>query len=248
MKKLYTYTVNKTEKVEKRTKQKDGSFILTYEDKVEPIKIAIKKPDRLETDEYQLVYDAEFSKAIVAGVATKDMMRKAYLNAEGLEAQVDIEYLDNVFRDLQKNQNLYQKMIIDGVEGKEIEDLEAKIKDLTQKAMEYKEREEAFFSRTAESRAKKKTIFWCALNLLFYQREVDGKEVFDPVFQGSNSESKKTCYYNILEDSDDSIEERIFEKGYLLIQNWISGNTSVEDFEMFEKIIDEHVAAKPTAS
>jgi hypothetical protein len=250
MKKLYTFSINKIEKIETKTKQEDGSILVTFKDEITPVKIAIKKPDRLETDEYQLVYDAEYSKAILSGVATIDMMRKALLNAEGLNAQVDMEHMDNVFRDLQKYQNTYQKLVFDNAPESEVLETEEIIKNLTKEVMEYKEREESFFSRTAESRAKRKTIFWCVLNLLFFERIVDGKEVYEPVFEGSTFESKKSLYYNLIEESDDSFEERVFQKGYFIIQSWISGTTiEGDDFALLEQIVDEHIAAnKPTPS
>lgn len=236
MKKLYTYTVNKTEKVEQRETKKNGSVVLTYEDKITPVKVAIKKPTRDETDEFQLVYDSEFSKAVIAGVATVDMMRKAYLNAEGLDANVDIENFDSTFRELQKDQLLYQKSIIDGKSPEDLKELEEKIQKSTNFITEFKTREEAFFSRTAESRAKRKTIFWCALNLLYY--EVDGK--YEAVFQGSNFESKKSFYYEVLEENENSLEEKAFEKGYLLLQSWINSDSMTEsDFAMLESIIDD---------
>ena len=242
MKKLHTFIVEKKEKIRVEEPQQDGNILVKFVENTVPVKIAFKKPDRKEDEEYTLVYDAEFSKALTSGIATYDMMRKAWLNSGGFEAEVDIEYLDNLFKNLNKLQNEYQKLILEKASDDELLELENKIKDINKKVIEYREREQVFFSKTAESRAQKKTVTWCVLNLMYIEKEVDGKIEYIPVFPGMNFETKKNFYYDVIEESDDSFEEAVFTKAFYFVQTWIT-NTSIksDDFITLEEIIDDHI-------
>lgn len=242
MKKLYTFTVEKKEKVRTEEPQADGNILVKFIDNSFPVKIAFKKPDRKEDEEYTLVYDAEFSKALTSGIATYDMMRKAWLNSGGFEAEVDIEYLDNLFKSLNKAQNEYQKLYLEKASDDELLKLEIELKEINRKILEYREREQVFFSKTAESRAQKKTIVWCVLNLMYIEKEIEGKTEYVPVFPGMNFEAKKNFYYDVVEESDDSFEEKVFTKAFYFVQSWITNNSiKHEDFVSLEEVIDDHI-------
>lgn len=242
MKKLYTFTVNKKEKLRIEEPQDDGNILVKFVDTSVPAKIVFKKPDRKEEEEYILVYDAEFSKALTSGIATYDMMRKAWLNSGGFEAEVDIEYLDNLYKKITKLSNEYQKLLIEKASEDELLKIEADIKDTNQKIIDYREREQVFFSKTAESRAQKKTIVWCILNLIFLEKEIEGKTEYIPAFPGMNFEAKKNFYYDTIEENEDSFEEAIFTKAYYFVQAWIT-NTAMkqDDFKQLEEVIDDHL-------
>lgn len=244
MNKLYTFNVNKKVKEEKRESNPDGSITLTYEDKLEPVRVFIKKPTLRERDDYSFVYDVAFSKAVTAGIQTWDMLRKSLLDSGGLDSRVDIEHLDKILKESQDLQAEYERLKDAGIEGEDIDAIQEKISKINKDYLTFQEKERSYFSKCAEARAQQKTIKWCVLNLLFY-------DVNPPtyVFQGLNDESRENSYYELAEkhenDSEDCVELKAFDKAFLFLEGWIKGTLKNEDdFKNVEEFIDAYVGDK----
>lgn len=237
MNKLYTFTIDKTVKVEKREPNEDGSFKLTYEDKVEPVKVFLKKPTIRERDEFSYVYDVAFSKAVAGGIQTWDMLRKYLLDNGGLDSKTDIENLDQTLKDIQVLQGEYEDLSKSESESESLKDLQKQISDLYKEYSSYEERQMIYFNKSAESRARQKTIKWCVLNLLFYDTNPPTY-----VFKGLNDESRENDYYELAEkysDGNECIELKAFDRAFILMDAWIKGNIKTEnDFKELDTLIN----------
>lgn len=250
MKKLYTFKVPfKTTKEVKTEKVIDEKPVTLVEkvDTIEDKEYFIRKPARADYDEAEFFYDKLFSYNVRNGIVTRSEIIKRFSN--------DDVVIKKVYDDYIAKENEFQRI---SLQEKTEENL-AKQKKTEQELLNilidiqnFELNKSSVFDRTAENRARTKTIFWWILNLAY---KVDKDKEF-AMFDGSTYEEKIEQYDKLLENSNEHITE-VMQKFLYLIPAWYAGQINTEeDFKKAEdylkievqKAKQENVEAVTTAT
>ena len=93
-KSIYTFNIEKKAQVEEKrieTYIEDGiekqRTITEKVEKVIPVEILLKEPNRKQVQEAELVFSVEMSKAIKLGILTKNMLLNKYKDTGGLDGE-----------------------------------------------------------------------------------------------------------------------------------------------------------------
>ena len=135
-KSIYTFNIEKKAEVEEKrieTYVEDGvekqRTITEKVEKVIPIEILLKEPNRKQVQEAELVFSVEMSKSIKLGILTKNMLLNKYKDTGGLDGEKETKALSQAYAD-------YQQVQIDIVNLRIIPDAEKtedQVKELQQK-------------------------------------------------------------------------------------------------------------------
>ncbi len=135
-KSIYTFNIEKKAEVEEKrieTYLEDGvekqRTITEKVEKIIPIEILLKEPNRKQVQEAELVFSVEMSKSIKLGILTKNMLLNKYKDTGGLDGEKETKALSQAYAD-------YQQVQIDIVNLRIIPDAEKtedQVKELQQK-------------------------------------------------------------------------------------------------------------------
>lgn len=246
-KKLHVFTINKKEtiEVEQISQNEQGETIKTLkkEDREVPYTFFLRRPNRFLNDEANLYHGIEVSRGIKAGLLTIPLLDKRNENdggvlneKDGLRYSVLIQEnvnLENEFQQLNIKKELTEE------EKKRKEELGKLITDNRKELYHLQNLKNSAYDHTAEIRARNLTLNWWLL-FLSYQ-DVGGKEV--PFFGEGDHETKLKKYDDYIDKDDEFINTIIFK--FLTYTSLWYNNRSLtpEDFERFEKLIEEDTKA-----
>jgi hypothetical protein len=248
-KSIYTFNIEKKAEVEEKrieTYLEDGiekqRTITEKVEKVIPIEILLKEPNRKQVQEAELVFSVEMSKSIKLGILTKNMLLNKYKDTGGLDGEKETKALSQAYGDYQQVQvDIVNLRIIPDSEKtedqvKELQEKENKMLTLRKEIVQRESSYLTLFSHTADARAQNKSILWYVLNLSYYKDTSVGHKDFVPIFKGNTFEEKEEALSK-MEDEQDFIYQNTYLKLASLFSYWFF--SGVVDREEFDKIIKE---------
>ena len=248
-KSIYTFNIEKKAEVEEKrieTYLEDGiekqRTITEKVEKVIPIEILLKEPNRKQVQEAELVFSVEMSKSIKLGILTKNMLLNKYKDTGGLDGEKETKALSQAYGDYQQVQvDIVNLRIIPDSEKtedqvKELQEKENKMLTLRKEIVQRESSYLTLFSHTADARAQNKSILWYVLNLSYYKDTSSGHKDFVPIFKGNTFEEKEEALSK-MEDEQDFIYQNTYLKLASLFSYWFF--SGVVDKEEFDKIIRE---------
>ena len=194
MKRLYTFTLNKDEEVEKSEKSKNekNEEITVTKRVIEKIShpFFIKKPTRSLYDEAELFHGSEMRKAVNAGMMTRSQLEKHFINDGGILSNPERESYAKLLTDLREKQITYQKLNLQKEktpeETKQVTTLLTDLLNIQNELQKFEYANENLFSATADIRVRNKTVMWWILNTSY--KDEGGKEI--PFFNCETLEDK----------------------------------------------------------
>lgn len=254
MKTLYEFVSTRKEKVKEDIVGKDaeGNETKTTKEveKNVPYTFAIRKPTRSLYDEGELFYGIKLAEGVKAGMLTRQMLNKRYLNDGGSKSEVEEDYENLLYKLILDNQLKFQELTSKedktDEEKQELDQLKSNIAYAQRQAQKYEAGQSTLYDQTAENRARNKTITWWALNLCYRKLEKQEKEgaetktEYVPFF-GEGSYDDKLEYYDSLEEKDDEdFDVKVLKRLLYLISFWYVGRaTKFEDFQKLEDSLKE---------
>lgn len=254
MKTLYEFVSSKKEKVKEDIVAKDaeGNETTTTKEveKNVPYTFAIRKPTRSLYDEGELFYGVRLAEGVKAGLLTRQMLNKRYLNDGGSKSELEEDYekvVYNIILDNQlKFQELENKKDRTPEEDKELEEIKTRIVYAQRQAQKYEAGQSSLFDQTAENRARNKTITWWALQLCYRKLINKDKEsgaeetVFEPFFGSGSYEDKLAAYDALEEKAEEDFDMQVLKRFLYLISFWYVGRaTRFDDFLKLEESLKE---------
>jgi len=254
MKTLYEFVSTKKEKVKEEVLGKDAEGNETKTSKeVEknvPYTFAIRKPTRSLYDEGELFYGIKLAEGVKAGMLTRQMLSKRYLNDGGSKSEVEEDYENLIYKLILDNQLKFQELNSKEdktpEEKEELDQIKKNIAYAQRQAQRYEAGQSTLYDQTAENRARNKTITWWALNLCFRKvekQEKDGAETkieYVPFFGEGSYEDKLEYYDQLEEKSEENFDVRVLKRLLYLISFWYVGRaTKFEDFKKLEDSLKE---------
>ena len=239
MKKIYDFTVNKKEMVDKTEVIKDDKGgEITQTKKVEemiPHKFFVAKPNRSQVEDSEIFRAATESEYIRRGVISATLLQKRLLNDGGVLTEQEKKEYDTLRETFIEKQAIYAK-IIEVAEAERTEEQNVKTKELIKELGDIMERmgqiensSSSLFNRTAETLARNKTVLWLVLNLSHEDKE--GKNI--PFF-GAGDYDARLKKYDEMEEREDEFEYSVIKKLLLICNLWYLGKaTTKDDFDTY---------------
>ena len=109
MKSIYSFTVEKTEQVEEKTKESRKNKETGKEEEIEvskkvekkiPFEFLLKEPNRRQLEDADMEYSIEISRCVKKGILTKAMLAKKYSDSGGILTDKDAQRLVDLYGDL----------------------------------------------------------------------------------------------------------------------------------------------------
>ena len=255
MKTLYEFTSYKKEKVKEEvvTKDDEGNEVKSTKEveKEVPYTFAIRKPTRSLFDEGELFYGIRLAEGVKAGLLTRQMLNKRYLNDGGSKSEMEESYERIVYALILEKQTRFQELEVKkdltDEEKEELEELRKDIAQAQRQAQKYEAGQSSLFDQTAENRARNKTITWWALNLCYRKvekkQEKEGDETtfdYQPFFGEGSYEDRLSKYDDLEEKDDKDFDVKILKRFFYLISFWYVGRANkFQDFLKLEESLKE---------
>jgi hypothetical protein len=240
MKTIYEFAINK-EGVVKETEEsvnEAGQKVTITKDVTTqiPHNYFIKKPTRALFDEAELFYGVKLSEGVKAGLLTRTLLNKRYVDDGGILADKTKNAEADAYKDLYDAQNELQRLL--ALEEKDRpdyfaakkEELESKITVIKNSLTELEMQKESLFDNTAETRARNKVITWWILFLSYYEKNGEKQ----PFFGEGDYETRMNRYDEIFESEDPHLV-KVANAFIYFISFWYVGRAnSKEDFDVLK--------------
>lgn len=235
MKKFYRFSIPVNAEVEEKINNEDGSVTIKKVNKQIDKFFFIKKPSYLESQDKQFFYNQKYNQYLNAGILPEILLRKLYLNADGVFANNEKkEYVDSYIRlgeILSEIKSLESEQEITEEKKSKIDSLYLESKNIRENIFTFEEVKQSLFQNSAESLSHDQSLFWC---LLFFLYEDESET---PVFKGSTFEEKVGSYEEINdiieeEGKDSEFYSKLIERAsFLTSLYYLNPNTPSKDFE-----------------
>jgi hypothetical protein len=245
IKRLYTFTLQKEEEVERNEESVNeaGEKVTVTKKVVEklPHVFFIKKPTRSLYDEAELFYGSEMAKAIKAGMMTRSQLEKRFSNDGGILSEPERVAYATLLTSLRDKQMEYQKASLKNPsertpeENKQFTDLLTDLLKIQNNLQTFQLENESLYSSTADVRARNKTIIWWILNVCC--QEDSDKEI--QFFNGETLEDKLKDYDSIIEGEDEFKTLALNRFIYLYTLYYLNRAQNKEDFDYFLEQLDK---------
>jgi hypothetical protein len=242
---LYQFTLDKeTETIVESTRKnkKTGEETITKRKKKvkQPVEVQVKRPNRRELEEAELIYSIEMSKCVKSGILTKAMLGKKYSDVGGVFSQEDSENYASLYKDALDLQNEYTRL---STIKKKTKAQENRLSTVTgemavnrKSIIDFESNFQSLFDHTADVKAQNKILLWYCLHLTYVYDEE--KDKFVEYFEGDDFEEKTKFYYE-LEESEDQFYWELVSKITTVIAFWYFNQaSSQEDFEDLIKKVE----------
>lgn len=229
---LYTFNLDKIQKVKETTTEKDeaGNEIqVTREvEKIIPQKFAILRPTRKIQDDSSVFYSVKVSEGIKLGLITKAFLLKKFqkdgvLASEEESKQYSENYSRAIYLETEIEKIKQDSNLSESEKDLKISNLSDEYKILRKKIFDYESINNSLFDNTAEKRASDLLNLWYVLHLLYFLEENSDSCLF-----GEGTFEQRLEKLNQIEDSEDQFLIQAVEKGAFLIGQLNSG-VSKED-------------------
>lgn len=242
MKKIYTFTINKNQEVEKElvSVNNNGEEVVTKKKTKEdvPYTFFLKQPSRTLKEEANLYYAKEVSAGLKEGLMSMAMLKKRYIDDGGIYSSKEKQEIEELQKKLEKLQEKNEKLA--SIEKKtkaqeqELKEIDSEFMDISSQLANMMSYEQDLFSSTAEGIAQKKVILFWILFLSY--KEEGGSEV--PVF-GEGSFNDRIQVYDELSEKDDKFLNEVVNKLTYLVSVWSVNNGATKEtfddaLKMFE--------------
>lgn len=248
MKKLYEFSVTKTETSTKPVDKEIDGQIVSVNEKVETKtekKFCIKRPGRSLYDASELFYSVATSKGLEAGLMSAALLAKRFQNDGGIFSEADKEaYGTKVFKYFSIGEDVERALLVSKEnrtpeQQAEVERLVTTRAILMRELQEYELRSQSLFAVTAETRARTQTIMWWTLFLLHHENTAGEWEEF---FPGATDKEKLAFYYGISDDDSLPVEEQdyfatITDKALRAVTHWYYNRSATP--EDLDKAVNE---------
>lgn len=231
---LYSFEVEKTQKVketvaEKDTEGKDIEVTREIEKKI-PHKFHVLNPTRKIQDEASIFYSVKVSEGIKLGLVTKNyLMRKFQQEGVLPTSEEKKTHAENYSRAIKLEvdmEGVKQNASLSEAEKQlQLDSMQSEYQELRTKIFDYENLNASLFDNTAEKRASDALNLWFVLHLLY--AENDGKQ---SCLFGDGTYEQKLDRLNAIEESEDAFLVSVIERGAFLIGKLNSGATK-EDLE-----------------
>ena len=237
MREIYSFTIDKLEKVKKtetitNEKGEQVEQTKTVEEKV-PHKFIIKRPSRAESDEAEEHRAEMESKYIRKGILTAALLEKTIMDSGDVftaEQKEKYKELTNSFVAERIKYDDLLKIKDEDRTDEQKEEIKVKITELSKlldEIQKIKNVGATLYDRTAEVLARNATCRWLTL-MLSYQ-EKDGKNI--PVF-GEGDYKDKLKAFDAMEEKQDDFDYKLIQKLLLAVSLWYLGRcTTKQDFD-----------------
>jgi len=228
MKTIYTFPV------EKKLKDAQGvetSITHTF---------AIKRPTRSEYEEADEVYGAESYRCVRAGMPTNAMLARQYGDDGGfLTKEGKKDYLDIQVKFLELR-NEYQRLSLAIKRSDDPDKLKEKIREVEEglistrdKMQDFESLESAVFEKTADTKARNKTILWWVTQLSHERNDETGE--WNPVFSQKDFQGKLGRYDEILESEDEFLQLVVQKLGFFITLWALNKAAEPGDFDLYNE-------------
>ena len=233
---IYEFKVTKSEKrpVETKRKNKKGEeeTVTTNKTVKVPINFVIQKPTRRISEEGEVFYSVQLSKAIKMGIVTKAMLIKKYADSGGALSEEEGKELLKGMRDLNDLENEYK--LLNATSKKEekekIEEVETKIQILRRDLVNLESSLQSIYSHTADAKAERETLVWYIINL---SKVLDEEGKPSKYFKGIDYQEQLEDFYDKYED-EENVDFEVVNKLSKIIGYWFysqySTKKDIEDF------------------
>lgn len=240
MKKIYEFTVNKTEEIEEKIESTNetGAKVITINKVTKPVphKFAIIKMTRSLKDDADLFFGREYGRAIQKGMVPMAILSKRFENDDGIfgEKTVDlIKKLSEKLVDLFKEKNNLE--VAEVKDNNKISLNNIEIKEIQNQLRDIEIRKNSYFSNTADVWARNKTLIWWLLHLSYS----NNNDKLEPFFKGADYESKLADYDNYVEKDEAFYNEVVSTFLTITSLYYSTGATSQSDYERMLKELNE---------
>jgi len=233
---IYEFKVTKSEKrpVETKRKNKKGEeeTVTTNKTVKVPINFVIQKPTRRISEEGEVFYSVQLSKAIKMGIVTKAMLIKKYADSGGALSEEEGKELLKGMRDLNDLENEYK--LLNATSKKEekekIEEVETKIQILRRDLVNLESSLQSIYSHTADAKAERETLVWYIINL---SKVLDEEGKPSKYFKGMDYQEQLEDFYDKYED-EENVDFEVVNKLSKIVGYWFysqySTKKDIEDF------------------
>ena len=226
---LYSFDVEKTQKVKETIPEKDATgndIEVTREvEKKIPNKFHILNPTRKIQDDASIFYSVKVSEGIKLGLVTKSYLMRKFQqegvlpNAE--DKKVHAENYSKAIKLEVDMETIKQNVSLSDAEKElQISPLKSEYQELRTKIFDYENLNSSLFDNTAEKRASDLLNLWFVLHLLYAEKDGSQSCLF-----GDGSFDQKLDRLNAIEDSGDEFLTSVLEKGAFLIGRLNSGSS-----------------------
>jgi hypothetical protein len=201
----------------------------------------IAKPSRRLKEDGEIMFAAQTSKFVKAGILPKAAWSTLLSNGGGSISDQDRELYGNLLISLRDKSFELQKILVirEGSTGldkeaeKKIDELTIELNDIKNDLQAFENTQASIFENTAEAKARNKTIMWWVCKI---SKEITPDSVED-ILKGADYD-EKLDYYDSLEDEEDKNKDILFvlRRMTYLITLWFLGRISTEDdFKLYDK-------------
>lgn len=238
IKKLYEFSLNKTETVEEKVPSKNeaGEEIVEIKktEKKTPIKFFLRKPNRVLWDDAELYYNVQLSEAIKSGVLTAAQLASKFSDEAQTYSNKEREkYIRNHLLLVDKEKVLGfaegERTANPSPENTEkVKSLQEEITVVQSEILDFEKKQVNIYEHTADSQAASKISVWWTLFLLY-------KDDNTPLL-GEGSYKEKLAKYDELEENGDDFTLSVIKKTIYLIAFWRANNPTKEQFDSYMKL------------
>lgn len=226
---LYSFDVEKTQKVKETVPEKDATgndIEVTREvEKKIPNKFHILNPTRKIQDDASIFYSVKVSEGIKLGLVTKSYLMRKF-QQEGILPNAEDKkiHAENYSRAIKLEVDIetikQNTSLSDAEKDLQISPLKSEYQELRGKIFDYENLNSSLFDNTAEKRASDLLNLWFVLHLLYAEKDGSQTCLF-----GDGSFEQKLDRLNAIEDSGEEFLTSVVERGAFLIGRLNSGSS-----------------------
>lgn len=226
---LYSFDVEKTQKVKETVPEKDATgndIEVTREvEKKIPNKFYILNPTRKIQDDASIFYSVKVSEGIKLGLVTKSYLMRKF-QQEGILPNAEDKkiHAENYSRAIKLEVDIetikQNTSLSDAEKDLQISPLKSEYQELRGKIFDYENLNSSLFDNTAEKRASDLLNLWFVLHLLYAEKDGSQTCLF-----GDGTFEQKLDRLNAIEDSGDEFLTSVVERGAFLIGRLNSGSS-----------------------
>lgn len=239
---LFSFQISKEAEIdESETTVNDKGEAVTVTKKIKkgvPQKFFLKRPNHKLQREGDLYYGVTLAEGVRAGLLTRTLLSKRYLDDGGAFSKGQKEYYAKLDEETIAIQTEFQRISLTNETDRTAEQkerLSTLIKRMSEIRVEIQNFEQSYqglFEFTAENMARNQTVLWWVMQLSYIEED---KGKLNPYFGDGDLEKKLQVYEDLVVKKDSFINS-VLQKFIFYVTLWYAAAASTqEEFELFEK-------------